>query len=315
MNARLYDFEIDANDTAHQWFESFNGEPDGFRHATRTSGGDWMVETIEPANPGAFTRWTLDRAARSVGFSYEIDAQLSQHSQLETRIDGVDAPLGSLADPPVSPAYKPLSPAVPATTADVPAFAAVIDRLDALSIVWPSSASADGYIEREVPHSARQAPQCYRATPSSCGPECVDTSEGMVAFAITQTSDGLLWLVWSELHNDIAYHYIDSDCAGQWECSCGVEVMHDNSTATLHIASFDFATEEVTERLTMPMPPLDSTNAFTTNGTDIRLLDARAFGDQLAIGMRVTSDVAFNANWESQAVRLLHIDTAALLAP
>jgi len=298
-SSREHDFEIDASGAIHQWFQAGSRDvPEGFRHARRSDDGTWLIEDTAPAHPeGYYPRWTLGRTGDPIGFSYALD-EVEGITQLVATIDGVDVPLGSSYDATSYPRVWPLAPAVPATTADAPPAAAVLDAGYELRIVWPSTESY--YFEEPVPDTHTQRSTCHGQVPP-CTAECVDRFDNRAGFAATQTSDGRLWIVWSETHNDITYRYEEVSPAELPGEVCISHVVRDDTTATLHVSSFDFATRELVERLALPMQPIAETPSWSSGTPEARRLDARAFGDQLAIGVRVSDS----------AVRLLQLDTSS----
>ncbi|MFV8753110.1 hypothetical protein ACNOYE_21385 [Nannocystaceae bacterium ST9] len=310
---RNYDLELAADGTAHLWFE--DDPPESFEHATRQGPDSWTHEDSVPGNPGSWTRWTLDLAGVPIGFSFAGDFG---GWQLETRIAGVDAPIGSpLAD--FAPlAYRPVSPAVPATLAPVPSFAVVVQHEDSLRVAWPNEGlGPEAWFEFALPETPLAAFNCSPGDPYvDCGPDCHEQTLGLdqAGFGVSQTSDGRLWLAWVETNYDLTFHYTQ-DCGEppSTECYCNSEVVQDDSTATLRVASFDFADQSLVEVLELPIPPLQQINLFGGPPDNARLVDARAYDDQLAIGLRLRGqDPEDPEDPIPRVVRLLQVDTSGL---
>jgi hypothetical protein len=307
---RSYDLELETDGTAHLWFE--DDPPESFEHATRQGPDSWALEDTVPGHPGSWTRWTLDLAGSPIGFSFAGDFG---DWQLETRIAGVDAPIGSPVGDFGPAPYRPLSPAVPATTAPVPSFAVAIQDGYALRIAWPNEGlGPELYFEFALPDTQVAQFACQAGDPYvDCGPDCHEQIEGLDegGYGITQTTDGRLWLAWVEEHYDLTYHYTQ-ECGEppNTECYCGVDIVQDDSTATLHVAHFDFVEQQLVEVLELPIPPLEVINLFGGPPDNARMVDARAFDDQLAIGLRLRAEDPDDPI--ARVVRLMQIDTAGL---
>jgi hypothetical protein len=305
---RWYDFEIGPEGAAHFWIET-NAAP-SFEHVTRTAENEWETEVVMPGHPGSYTRWTLTRSGVPASLSVANDGA---SLQLEAIIAGDSAPLGDPSDFAQVTSYRPLSPAVPQAAAGAPELAAALERAEGLSVAWSSGDDGEGYVEVDVPGTMPATfGSCGNLQPSGqCDVDCEDQSSGVNEYAITQTSDGMLWLAWVSVQRDVFYDYSEAVEPCMFECFCATTIVDRGTTAALQLARIDPTTGEVHKLLSMPTLPIQDSNAFILAQPDARLLDVRAFGDRLAIGMRTRVAEPGDDEWLSE-LRLIEVDTSAL---
>jgi hypothetical protein len=123
---------------------------------------------------------------------------------------------------------------------------------------------------------------------SMCNEDCVDEIDGVGAFAATQTSDGDLWLAMVDVTRSFLYDYGPPDVScdlSSSECVCSTELSMKDTSTTLRVLRLRTASSELVEVLTMPIAAIDQ-DIWGPLAGDVRVLDARAYGDKLAIGLR-----------------------------
>jgi hypothetical protein len=270
-----------------------------------------MRESAQPISDDNHARWTLDRDGLPVGFALAF----TDTTQLEAYAGGENVVMGHPAEY-VGFGFRPLSPAMPPAPEGVPAFAAVMQYDEGLSIAWPDGEG--GSLEQAVPDSGQVGSRCPIPALDRCENSVCAERYDFVAvdgFAVTQTSDGRLWLVWLESHVDQQGSFTlacNADPFSEEEtCTCypAAPTRRDNHT-TLHLARFDFSTRELVETLSLALPQMRFDSGYD-QFQDARVLDARAFDDQLAIGLRTEGEPRAGAIVE-RVQRLLHIDTSQL---
>lgn len=85
---------------------------------------------------------------------------------------------------------------------------------------------------------------------------------------------------------------------------CGSYVSEDHSTATLHLVRVPADGTAASEVMALPIDRPDTQDIGQESDESVRLIDARGFGKNLAIGI-VTG-------WNTHAVRVLRLDTTGL---
>ena len=319
-DASLYgphDFAIAADDTMWMWFsKELTQDYVGFARRMGPFGG-WHEEVVVPEDPGSWAQWTLDRAGNPVSLAYSFN---DIEGYLRANVGGADSVIGRASPADETMPHLPIKPAVPAASAG-PDYAVIMQTTSELSIAWPDAATAAGSLQHDVPATPKLMHTDCDASPhaSMCSEDCVDTMEGVAAFAATQTSNGDVWLLMAVTERSFLFDYgapsLACDLASS-ECRCSVEMtMHDSST-TLRLVRFDFESQELSEELSMPAPPLNY-DLWGPSAGGTRVLDMRAFGDRLAIGLRVLVEEPVidqdpkTADILSQ-VRLIELDTSGL---
>ncbi|MFV8750280.1 hypothetical protein ACNOYE_06995 [Nannocystaceae bacterium ST9] len=303
----VHDLESSPAGVVHVWADI--GQPWPIDTTYVTDDAQIASGTAYPIDPGSWPHWTLDRQGLPVTLSI---ADQGERWQLNARRPDPDAVLGvdSVLGSPVvgcSPlAYRPVSPTKPsAPLAPVPDYAVVIQHPDALRIAWPGEAGQP-YREFTLADTPLARLECESGEPSEgcrSESECTELADGLDVdgFAVAQTLDGVLWLAWVETHHDRSTRYFEV-CEGD-ECSCASEGIRDDSSARLRVVGFDFATQTTNEALDLAIAPLSAPRGAQPDNA--RALDMRAWGQQLAIGLRL-------ANGDRPArVRLIQLDASA----
>lgn len=312
-----HDFAIAADDTMWIWY-SRELTQDYVSFARRMGPfGGWHEEVGGSANPGTWAQWTLDRAGNPVSLAYAFNGL---EASLVANVGGVDTVMGRASPLEDALPHLPIKPAVPAASAG-PDYAMIIQTIPGLSIAWPDAAASGGSLQHDVPATPKLMYTECDASPhaSLCAEDCVDTKEGIETFAATQTSDGDVWLLMAVAERSFLFDYgapsISCDVSSS-ECRCSVEMSMRDVSTTLRLVRFDFESQALSEVLSMPVPPLND-DLWGPSGRSMRILDMRAFGDRLAIGLRVlveepvVDDDPMTPDIFSQ-VRLIELDTSGL---
>ncbi len=123
---------------------------------------------------------------------------------------------------------------------------------------------------------------------------------------LARTPDGLAWAVVVTTQRDTAYEYVLS-CDRLDSCVCAAQVTSDASTATLRLFRLTMDLVAPVEVLSLPFQGLELIEAWGEFGDNLVATHAQAFGQTLAIGLRVQH----KANGAA-AVRALRIDLDTL---
>jgi hypothetical protein len=193
------------------------------------------------------------------------------------------------------------APAPSGLTATGPAFAAVTRSASALRVSWSIAAS---FAEIALPNT-EAAPQIpFGGGGPTCNPPTHFTGSGVQRedFAMARTQAGKIVTAYVRTQLDMQVSYAFTCMEG---CFCVPHTDVDNSTATLNVVSVDPQTSTATTTHTLAIPPLQHADA--TPGVDGgRVIDARAYGDDVAIALRTRTDPQRGAS-----VRVLRVHKRA----
>jgi hypothetical protein len=137
------------------------------------------------------------------------------------------------------------------------------------------------------------------------------------SYALAWTADGTAWLAYvvTRLDQDYTFLYDTTDAR---DPRCRLALMTDSSTATLHLARVRLDGSPPDDVLTVPIdPPSDFVGGelWTPDGggcVDIRNVDVRGFGTDLAVGVHTERFDQYDATSPTSSIRVLRIDTTKL---
>jgi hypothetical protein len=299
-NAQVLDLEVGSDGTPLMWLA--NGGSSGYSLATQATAGVWTLAdaaTPVPYINAGNNRFTLASDGSVVALAFDLGVPTS--TQLRALVGGVARSIGSpVTEDVLVPDYAVTS--APAPTAPTgPLFAVAIRHADGVHVVGESAQAPE--TEVTVAGSAAARPTCSTAAGPCTGP-CHETSSGMEAraYALAWTADGVAWLVYVETHFDQTIAYTPQGDSPQ---ICVGVVSSDSSTGTLHVVRVALDGSAPGEALSMPIDRPGTVGIFGPgDNDDPRLIDARGFGKDLAIGIRT--------GWKENAVRVVRVDTSKL---
>lgn len=279
-----YDFAIGPDGTRRAWY-SREAEVD-YVSFTLGGGFGWQLDTVVPENPGTWTQWTTDRDGESVGLGYSFT---DTEAQLWAVTGGVATAMGSPTQQDITTVHAAVRPAVPQASSG-PSYAAIIQTFEGLTIAWVDAATPSSSSQVAVPETPKLLFSACEPSPhaSLCNEDCADEIEGVGAFAATQTSDGDLWLAYTEVTRSFLFDYgaPEGSCdPSSSDCLCSTEMSMKDTSTTLRLLRLRTGTSQLSEVLAMPIAALDHDIWGPMSG-GVRVLDARAYGDTLAIGLR-----------------------------
>jgi hypothetical protein len=268
----LYDLVI-FGDAVQLWLDN------GLEWPSHIHVSDIYGQTTEfsyPITRGSWNRWTVgyDGWHRALSFEEGPEGwQLGMWRPSTAQVEGFQLLIGAPVPTCQPLAYRPVLPTLPQipTPSSAPDFSVVIQHPDALRIAWPiGDESHDEFIVPGTPLAG-----------SACTPEAA----GLLidGFGVAQTGDGRLWLAWVETRT----------------CEPAVD-------GTLRVASYEFATRTLTEQLELPIDPL-APIVRTLEPANAQMLDVRAWGSSVAIGLRTREGGLGIAS-----ARLIRLETAEL---
>jgi hypothetical protein len=296
----VIDFDIGPKATPTMWILS--DAPDQISKAAQNSNGAWDVAVIPK---GDYTRFVLANDGSVVPVAYRKDGNANY--DVYGNVGGMDVKLAGTQLDYSFPTVTYTAPlAVPA--ADGPLFALALGEDVGISVV-PVKAGAAPQVQTKIKGTDQPYPTCM--TPGdlkTCKGTCHETAVGgggvePNAFAIGMTDDGRSWLAYVETRVDQVIAYSPQGDPGAETCIGNVQ--SDASKGVLHLVSVtaDGAAKEV---LSMPVDRPGGADSFGDFSADAHFIDARAFGKDIAIGLRT--------GWitDKKAVRVIRIDTSKL---
>lgn len=214
--------------------------------------------------------------------------------QLHVEVDGTAQPLGSPWAHIDTPAHFFLAPSASPTPPEGPPFAALIQRKTGIEVAWPLG--PDTSERAELPDLDILVHDCSDYTFIEQTEECLPCTDLAAGFepdtaTLARTPDGLAWAVVITTALDLTYEYV-KDCENMDDigCYCSGAVTKDASVSTLHVYRVTLDGAEPVEVLTMPLPHLY--RGWSEFGDSLVSAHAQAFGDSLAIGVSVRSDLS-----------------------
>ncbi len=296
----VLDLEMAKDDTPLLWV--LTDAPDTYSLLTPDPAGGWKVAAAPVPAVGAWNRFT--RASDGSIVSLAFKQTPTNAMQLHALVGAKDRVIGPPFSDFSAPDYVLAAAPAPASPSEL-LFALAMADEDGIH-VFGESASAP---EQEVflPGIKEPVATCKNPEPTSCtGATCHETSVGMErgSFSLAWTDDGVAYLAYviTTYDQDITYS-LQGDPGIE---DCWPNVASDKSTGTLHLVRVTFDGSPPKEVLTMPVERPGGGDAFSDINSSVRVLDARAFGHDLAIGLRT--------GWVGtpHAVRVLRLDTTGL---
>ncbi len=286
----LKDFELERGGVAHFWYIQ-EGTSEKHR-MTRTGPDEWSAQA-EPAY-GGISHDNL--GPQNEALRYEYDEQGPGQWQLFAFEGDSGEALGApLSVPDIFYSeYIALPPARPALEGAGPrAMVAAFRHEEGIHVL-----GSGGY-DVAIPGTEQLDPTC-EAGPE-CAGTCNETGGGIEEsdFAAARAADGSVWVGWvkGELDQELSWY---EEC-DEFGCYCSREIESDASVYILHLARVDPG-GEVEEVTSMEVSPLMTNTGYDNYVT--RAIDMRAFGDRLAVGLRV------GVHPEQARLHLLEIDIA-----
>lgn len=245
--------------SAHAWFAT-SGE---VVHSTRPAGGTWThAIELEDAK-----RWSLSPAGEPIRLvRTEQDALL----RLSAGPIGTEWEFGELD---YDSTMRLIDPA-PESALAQPEIVALVHRSDALRIHWVDH---DGEASFEIPNTQHLQFPCDE----DCGDGCHDGARGIQSqgYAGVRAADGRLWIAWVDTQHDT--DHIDFNCE---------PIGDDESTSTLRLARFDFAT--------LALEPILEASILLDDGSNV---DMHVDGGRLSLVWE---------NQEDYSLRLIQLDVS-----
>jgi|GEM_PF-6211854 len=289
-------FEYDAAGSLHVAHQA-----EAIGTAARAPGGAFATTEGLPWLAHDVPLVTADGQWVALRFSDQADA-----SDLEAHTATDVYPLMTLPGPA---RVFPAPPALP-PTGDVPAETFVVGlHSDEQLFVLESHAGEVKQLALDLPSlpSSTCLDGFEGSVSDTCPAGCEDVRHGAgrESLALAQTSDGRVWAAWVHRTIDESHTYQQhcwtEDGAG---CACAVEVTRNDTHAEIVLMEVD--PEQGTTREVFRLPSQDV--AEQTFGDD-QVLDLRAFGRELALGVHV---LAAAEDRPHHPLRVLEIDTARI---
>ncbi|MDI1480796.1 hypothetical protein [Polyangium sp. y55x31] len=281
----VYDFEIDPTGIAYVWYAS--EPPSGISVARRAVDGNFSSSPVPTIGEGS--RFTIDASGAPVSLGF-----IPNGSFYDLAYGDPPEVLTGLSVP--SPVAKYRVTQAPASVlgAGVEPFVAVVQHDVGLHVVWPSGQASD---EIEVADTNVPAYVCpftteYDLQNATCPAPCHETATGIEngAFAITRTADGKVWLAWIVSHLDYMRVYQKQCFDSEQMCICGGLAEEVKTKNELVIARYDPGQPLVEPLLTLPIDAPSTYEFYSDLWTDVRLLDIRAFENEVAVGVRLEDE-------------------------
>lgn len=268
----LLGFELDAAGTPNVWYT-----PDTSWAPQRLTQGvadEWIVEPITSEGKPRFSL-----GADEVALTYGYRAVGSDSWQLGVQTSDGEVSLGPIVEQQGS--YVALPPARPSSANAGPDALALGMSGDDPERQALHLLGSDG-LDVVIPNTTPLVETCTIPL-GSCPKSCHETGAGVVegSFAGARASDGSVWLGWVHRQLDHRQLYYE-ECDEPDDPSACACVQYDSAdqrdSDTLHIARV--IDGQVEERLTFDIPRIASGN-----------IDMRAYGDRLAVGLQVSTEV------------------------
>ncbi|MEZ4449246.1 MAG: hypothetical protein R3B09_07180 [Nannocystaceae bacterium] len=295
----ILDLEVALDGVPHLWF--IGDAPDQKNLATRVDEVEWSVGPAPLPSGVEWTHYTLTSAGAPVGAGFH---EAGSGWQLWTLVDGVEAMLGAQVDDLFPHGYR-LTPAPVPLAPPGPPYAVAIQHLDGIRVVWPEG---DPYTEVAIAGSESLLTLCDGTWDDGCPAPCHELGGGLEdgAMALARGSDGVVWLVYVRTQLDYEVTYSE-ECTKNQGCYCKTKVGADVGAATLQVVRVPVDGAPPTLALSQPIADPALFDLFSGWQDTPRGVDARAFGDHLAVAIRT-----MDGPGGPYAVRMLRIDTSML---
>ena len=281
----VHDFEIDPAGVAHVWYAS--DPPSGVSVAKRTVDGSFSSSAVQTVGEGS--RFTIDAAGAPVSLGF-----IPNGSFYDLAYGDPPEVLTGVSVPSVSTKYRVTQAPASVNGASVEPFVAVLQHDVGLHVVWPEGQASD---EIEIPGTNVPSYVCpattdYDSQNGTCPAPCHETATGIEngAFAITRTADGKVWLAWIVSHLDYMRVYEKQCFDSDTMCICSGVAEDVKTKNELVIARYEPGQLLVDPLFTLPIDAPAAYDLFSDLWTDVRLLDIRAFGADVAVGVRLEDE-------------------------
>ncbi|MDI1450753.1 hypothetical protein [Polyangium sp. 6x1] len=281
------DFEVNASGVRHVWNENAPLSKDNSLW-TSPPNGMWSE-----SNVGTRDRFTLDASGAPVWIGRHVtDAGIALQYGDPPKDLGTPKPYdpNGLGNPLP---YRVTHGSPMALDPAAPPIVAVLQHDEGLRVVWPDG---DSFGEILVPETAVPSYVCPPASelPGNppCAPDCHETATGIEheAFAVTRTQDGAAWLAWVVHSLDYVHVYAETCFEGNL-CFCDDGPPTDVKTKSeLVLARVAPGASQVEKVLTLPIDRVSAFNYNVDFRGEARLVDVRAFGSEIAVGLRLEDD-------------------------
>jgi hypothetical protein len=300
---RIVDFEL-VDDVPHAWFPTT--PPEELSLGVRAEDGTWDVDVVElVADGGGWQRFTV---VDGLSIPHDLVETGMGTRALTSRIDGQDVVWESSDVQRRFVQYR-LPPGA-GLEADAATWSAAIVSEDGVRVVsGPGAGTAF-----DLPDTASPEHPCgWDLEPPNCDIECDYQATGQAnereGFAIARTDDGTLWVALAVIHYDQHWSYWE-DCPEETDCYCNGSADADASTGELRL--YRIGADGTSGELMLTVPTgVPATSDTFENGFAI---DLRAWGDDLALGVKALTQPGQINGAGAHQVRLLRIDTALLPA-
>jgi len=280
-------FQVVA-DAPHIFF--FGDGPDDYHEATPDGQGGWpLADVALPPDGYGFGRFGRDAQGRLLAADIREWKGLFR---LSVEVDGSEVLLGKGLNSLSSFQHFVLAPSASPTPPVGPPFAAMLESAGGLEVAWPLGGTQSDSIK--LPGVTLLEPTCsdteYPDEGRACPGPCHEQGQGFehATGSFTRSSDGLGWAVVVTTQRDYDYEYeLSCDEGDAIGCSCPGKLTNDASTSTLHLFRVTLDDTPPVEVLTLLVPRLELANAWAGFGDSLIGTHVDAFGQSLAIGMRL----------------------------
>ncbi|WAS95276.1 hypothetical protein [Nannocystis punicea] len=281
----LAGFQVLPDGRPHIWH--FGDGPDDFRELVRDDQGAWTGTPVAfPAGGYGTPKFGRDAGGRLLAADMRKDDTLYW---LDVEVDGAVQRLGKNFNSSDWQHYFLVPSAQPTPPVGAP-FAALIQDENLLEVAWPiddetsAAAQLSGFELLEGQCEGTEFPDDEMKCPGPCTTTATGFEDSTATLA--RTPDGLAWAVVVTTQLDTTYEYT-LDCQDRLGCFCLPSVVSDATTSTLHVFRVTMDDADPLEVLTLPLPRLAVDGAWSEFGNTLVATHAQAFGDSLAVGLRL----------------------------
>jgi hypothetical protein len=304
----LIDVEFDSTGRAHLWIVT--DAPDERTEFIRGPGPDGTWSSTPAPVPGTtgWQRYGLTADGAPVAFDFAENPANTYRLFADEGMGAYAISTSFGAQYPGAYAHT-VPPALPTLESAGPRYLVYSAHDTGFRVAAPTQ---DGFDELMIKTPGLVKFTCldgYDGEPGSCPDTCDEVSEGIYAsqVAVARTQDGRVWAAYGLTHVDQTRVFTES-CDEEVGCWCNVDVTRDDSWGEIVLLRVDVGAGEAVEVMRVDTLDVELRNAFIDFRESPKTFDMRAFGDALAIGVRVRH------LGESLVpdMRLLRIDTAQL---